>query len=78
MPGGILQVKRKIHEVRNLNQPDLERQLADDRAAFEDRVLALETKLLAAILRLNHGATKIANGQEGGEADQTLNSKFRH
>ena len=55
---------RKIHEVRNLNQPDLERQLADDRAAFEDRVLALETKLLATILRLNHDATNTANGQE--------------
>jgi hypothetical protein len=57
-------VKRKLHAI-NLNRPDFERQLADDRAAFEDRVLALETKLLATILRLNKGAIKIANGHEG-------------
>jgi hypothetical protein len=67
------QVRQQIHEIRNIIGPvnlklaDMEHQIINSRAYFEEKTLALESKLLAAIFRLDKMDVQIADIAAGKE-----------
>ncbi|HTR40665.1 MAG TPA: hypothetical protein VMH87_03540 [Pseudomonadales bacterium] len=60
------QVRQQIHEIRNIIGPvnlklaDMDHQIATSKAYLEEKVMTLESKLLATVFRLDKQDLKIA------------------
>jgi len=61
------QIRQQIHEIRNVVGPvnlklaDMELQILDAKTAFEERALALESKVFGAMFRIDKHDIQIAN-----------------